>query len=387
MRAFWRLPLVLASLVALHGCGLFGGDEIEDPPAELVKFKSTLDVRRAWSAGLGGGTEYLRLALAPASDGARIFAAAHDGRLAAFEAEQGKRLWRAKTALPLSAGPATDGDIVVAGSNDGDVLAVDANTGDELWRVRVSSEVLAAPVITQGLVLVRTVDGKLRALRREDGSEAWFALQNVPRLSVRGTGAPAVAGNAVIGGYDNGKVAAYDLSTGSLLWEVLVNPPKGRTEVDRLTDINASVLVLGEEVYAAAYQGGVTALAAANGQTLWSRDISSYSGPAADFLAIYVTDQHGEIHALARRTGREMWVAGDLRNRDVTGPAVVGNAVVVGDFAGYVHWFNAATGALEARQRAGSDRISAAPLVVNGMVYVQNEGGKLYAFRERPPKP
>jgi outer membrane protein assembly factor BamB len=381
--------LLFSLLVMLAGCSLFGGDDDEeevDLPADLVKFESTLRIKKAWSRGIGDGTEFLRLALAPVSDGSRVFAAAHDGRVAAFEAVKGKRLWATKTKLSLSAGPATDGIVVVAGSSDGDVIALNADDGEELWRVTVSGEVLAAPTLTSDLALVRTVDGKLIALRILDGSEAWFVAQSVPRLSVRGTGSAVIRNNLALCGFDNGRLAAYDTNDGSLVWDVLLAPPRGRTEVERLSDLNATIKVVGEDVYAVGYQGGLSALAAESGQILWSRDISSYNGMAADFLNLYVSADESSLFAIARRSGQEMWQIDTLLNRDISGPASVGNSVVVGDFDGYVHYFDATTGAIQARVRAGRDRVAAPPLVVNGMVYVLNENGKLFAFKDATKK-
>ncbi len=388
MRAPFRLCSLLLATVALSSCGLFGGDEEANPPAELVKFKATLKVRKAWSAGVGKKTEYLRLALVPASDGGRVFAAGHDGRVSAFEAERGKRLWTRKTKLALSAGPAVSGDLVVAGTSNGEVIALDADDGGERWQVSVSSEVLAAPAIARArdLVMVRTVDGKLIALDALTGNEIWFVQQSVPRLSVRGTGSPVIAGDTVICGFDNGKVAAYALADGSVLWEALINPPTGRTEVERLDDLNATLRIAGQTAYVTGYQGTVAAIELESGQVVWAREVSSYDSPAVDLTRLYVADAVGELHGLARSTGQEQWRDGSLLNRGLTGPAAFGSSVVVGDFEGYLHWFDAATGDLRARTRAGSHGIVSAPVVVNDLLLVLNDGGKLYAFRESASK-
>jgi outer membrane protein assembly factor BamB len=276
------------------------------------------------------------------------------------------------------------GDLVVAGTSDGEVIALNADNGSERWKVSVSSEVLAAPAVAQArdLVLVRTVDGKLIALDALTGNEIWFAQQSVPRLSVRGTGAPIIAGDAVVCGFDNGKVAAYSLADGSLLWEALINPPSGRTEVERLADLNAAVRVAGENVYVTGYQGTVAAIDLESGQVAWAQEISSYDAPAVDLTQLYVASASGDLHGLGRATGQELWRDGSLLNRGLTGPAAFGDSVVVGDFEGYLHWFDAATGALRARTRAGSNGIVAAPVVVNDLLLVLNDGGKLYAFRE-----
>lgn len=371
---------LLAGVVA--GCGLFGGDKDDNPPADLVKFKPTIKVKKVWSAGLGGDSKHLRLALNVATDGTNVYAAAHDGRVAAFEATKGKRLWKKKTKLPLSAGPAYGEGLLVLGSNNGDVIALNAADGTERWRTVLTSEVLATPAVTRDLVLVRTVDGKLVALNIETGGEAWFVQQSVPRLSVRGTGSPVVMNDAVVCGFDNGRIASYELGDGSLIWDLLLSPPSGRTEVDRLSDLNATVRVVGEDVYAIGYQGTLSSLAAESGQILWTREISSHTGTGVDFNNLYVTGDASELYAVSRRTGRELWRQETLLNRDVTGPAPYRSSIVVGDFDGYVHWFDARDGALQTRLRAGGNRISAAPVIVNDLVFVISESGKIYAFQE-----
>jgi outer membrane protein assembly factor BamB len=378
-----RALVLLALLAALPGCSWFGSDE-EDPraPAELVDFEPTLKIRRAWSAGVGDGNDILRLALQPASDGTRVYAGDNDGRVAAFDATRGKRAWRADTGLPLAGGPAVGEGRVLVGSSDGWVVALDAATGEEQWRANVASEVLAAPAVGPGRAYVRTVDGKLIALELADGRQAWFAQQTMPRLSVRGTGAPVVDGNLVICGFDNGRVAAYDAGDGSIAWDVLVVPPAGRTEVERLADLNATVVVVGEEVYAVGFQGRLAALARESGQPLWSQEFSSYVGLGADFNNLYVTAESGAIVAVERRTGREVWRQEMLAWRDVTAPTPFGAAVVVGDFDGYLHFFQAGTGTLQARVRADSARITSAPLVVNDLLFVLTDGGELVAFRD-----
>jgi len=376
-----RCLLLLALALGTGGCSVFGGDEDANPPAELTDFKPTIKMKKAWSAGLGDDSEFLRLALQPASDGGRVFAAAHDGKVSAFEAGKGKRLWRTKTKLQLSGGPATDGDVVVLGSSDGEVVALDAADGAQRWRTTVSSEVLAAPAIAAGLALIRTVDGKLTALDIADGRQRWFVQQVMPRLSVRGTGAPVVVKDAVICGFDNGKLASYALTDGSPGWDVLLDPPAGRNEIDRLSDINATVRTIGDDLYVVGYRGQLSAVAAESGQSLWSQDARSYEGLAVDLENVYVSGAGSELTALSRVSGAQVWQHELLKNRDISGPTAWQSSVVVGDFEGYVHFFDAATGEAQARVRAGGDRVTSPPLAVNDMVYVQTDGGDLTAFR------
>ncbi len=377
------LAVVLGAMALPNaGCSLFGGDDDEAQPADLVKFKPSIRIKKVWSASLGSDSESLRLALQPASDGARLFAAAHDGKVSAFDAEKGKRLWRQKTRLQLSGGPATDGDVVVVGSSNGEVVALNAADGQQRWRANVSSEVLAAPAIAGGVALVRTVDGKLTALDLTDGRQRWFVQQLMPRLSVRGTGAPVVIKDTVYGGFDNGKLASYSLVDGSVGWEVLLDAPAGRNEVERLADINSTVRTIGEDLYVVGYRGQLASVAAESGQVMWSRDARSYEGLSVDLQNVYVSGADSELSAMVRQTGSDLWKHEQLMLRDISGPTAYLNSVVVGDFEGYVHFFDTATGELQARVRAGSDRITSPPVVVSEMLYVQTDGGDLTAFRQ-----
>ena len=375
-----RLVVALLAVPLLGGCFLFGGEEDVEEPAELVDFDSTVSVRRLWSQKVGGGSEFLRLGLAPASDGARIFAAAYDGSVAAFDAVKGNRLWKVETDLPLSGGPGVGDELLALGSSDGDVVLLEARTGVERWRTEVAGEVLAAPAIASGRVLVRTGDGRLLGLAVRDGSEVWRVEQDVPRLTVRGTAAPVVAGDLVVCGFDNGRLAAYDVLDGTVAWNVALATARGRGELERLVDLNSSVLVVGDDVFVVGYQGLAAGLTVESGAPLWDTQMSSASGMAADWNNLYVTDDNSELIAMRRRGGDRLWQQNAMRLRGLTAPATVANSVVVGDFEGYLHWLDPADGSITARVKTDGSRVSGKPLVVADAVYVLTEAGNLTAF-------
>jgi outer membrane protein assembly factor BamB len=374
------LGLVLAA--ALSGCAGRSKDTSE-PPAELTSFKATLDVRKLWSSSVGGGSERLRLGLRPASDGARIFAGAHDGQIASFDAATGRKLWSVKTRLPLAAGPAFGDGILVFGTTDGDLVAFDAATGEERWRQEISSEVLAPPAIGGNIVVLRSVDGRLRGFSTENGSTLWTVEQNLPALTLRGNTAPRVAGTLVVCGFNNGRVGAYDLRNGDAAWEVAVANPTGRSELERLVDVSAGLQVVGNDVYVVGYHGRAMGIDLSTGVILWQQDMSSYAGLGADFNNVYVTNDFDSVIALARDGGSQVWRQDALRLRDVTAPTRYANTLVVGDFEGYLHWLDPADGKFLARERASHDRITAAPLVVGQNLYVQGDDGTLAAFALR----
>jgi len=383
MRHLPRLTLATTWLVLACALVACSKDKDVEPPAALVAIDARLSVQRLWEVSLGGKDRALRLALAPAVDGGRLYAAGADGYVHALDAASGRSLWRTKTKLALSAGPAVGQGIVVAGASDGQVVALDAATGAKRWQVRVTGEVLATPVITAQAVVIRTVDGRIRALAPDTGRERWSNEQTVPRLSLRGTSSPVLAGDTVICGFDNGKVAAYAIATGDTLWETAVSPPRGKTELERLVDIDGRIEVSGHDVFVDGLKGRIAMLALDSGQIWWSRDLSSDRGVVLDGETLYVTTADSSVQALRRRDGTPLWQQDRLVRRGLTAPTVDGDAIVVADFQGFVHWLDRASGALVGRIGTHKGRVTNAPVVANGIVYLQTDAGRVYALRAR----
>lgn len=388
VRAWPRLfPAVVLLLTALlSGCGLFGGDDDELKPTELLDFKETLKVKRVWSVKVGDGTEFLRIALSPAGDGNRIYAASHDGRVSAYDPEDGDRIWRADVDAVLSAGPGVGNGLVVVTGYDGDVIALRADDGSEAWRINMSGESLARPLVTSNSVVVYTIDGRLRVFSSFDGTERWGLEQNLPALTLRGAAPPILVGTTVVAGFDNGRLLGLDLVDGTEEWEAILTPPSGRSDLDRLSDVDGTLAAVGQDVYASGYHGRVASLAVESGQVLWAREISGLSGLAADWNNVYLVGEEGELLALLRRNGDDVWRQDALIRREPTAPAVFGTSVVVGDFEGYVHFFNNFDGRPVARKRVGKGMISHAPVVIGARLYVQSESGTLSAFEVPVPK-
>lgn len=377
-----RIVGLLVLAVAVAACGK---QKKVDPPAELVSFTARLAVERAWSAGGRGGDEVLRLGLQPAAADGVVYVAGYGGEIEALELASGRARWRHSGKKDeFGGGPGAGEGLVVTGTVTGDVLALDAATGALRWRVPVGGEVLAAPAVGGGLVVVRTVDGRLRGLRAADGSEAWNYEQPVPRLTLRGNGGPIIHGDVVLAGFDNGRVVALALATGDLLWAATVAPSHGRTEVERLVDIDSPVQVIDQDVYVVGYQGRIAMLALESGQIWWARELSSHRGLALDGDKLYVTLADSTVVALRRRDGTEVWRQTQFLRRALTAPAVQGDVLAVADFEGHVHWLDTATGEVIGRARAGGGRISNRPVAAGNLWLVQADAGTAYALRARP---
>jgi outer membrane protein assembly factor BamB len=355
-----------------------------DKPKQLVPFTASLRIARAWSASVGGTRKPLRLGLDLAVEGNRVYAAGRGGEVAAFDVETGRRLWTRRVKAALAGGPGADPAMVVVGSSAGDVFALRAANGTVLWHVNVAGEILAAAAVTPRLVVVRTVDGKLHGLAPADGHEIWQVQQPVPSLSLRGTSKPMIIGDVAICGFDNGKVVAANLTDGSSAWEQTIAPPHGSNEIARLNDVDATPRIDGNDVYVAQFQGKVAMLALDSGQVWWSHDMSSYRGMTIDNDGLYVSTADGEIVAMNRTNGVELWRQKALLHRQLSAPVVSGNAIAVGDFQGYVHWLDPKTGALIGRARSGKRAINMSPVAADGLLLVIDDTGRISAFRPTP---
>jgi len=376
---------VASALAALLGVAACSKDKSIDQPAKLTPLTASLRVQRVWTASVDDKRAVaLRLGLGLSVAGNRVYAAGHRGDIVAIDVASGRILWRARTRAPLSGGTAASAELVLVGSSDGQFFALNPADGAIRWKVRLNGEVLAPAAIAERLIAVRTVDGKLHALSPSDGHELWSQEQQVPRLSLRGTARPVIAGDLVLCGFDNGKVLAANTNDGSVQWEATITPPHGRTELERLADIDSSVRVSGEDVFTVGFQGRVAMLALETGQIWWSHEASSFRGLTLDDDALYVATADGELVALKARTGAEIWRQKALLHRGLSAPATMETAVVTADFQGYVHWLDKASGALAARASTGKVRISTAPVVVGNMVLVINDRGRISAFRVTP---
>ncbi|MGD2116974.1 MAG: outer membrane protein assembly factor BamB [Chromatiales bacterium] len=377
----------LLALLLLSGCGSmadpttwFGDDEeVGFQPNELTDLKNAIQVKKLWSRDVGAGTDKKQLSLAPRVDLGRVFVADAEGLVQAYDARTGDRLWSVETELPLSGGPGSGEGLVLVGTSDGELLALDAETGAEKWRSQLSSEILSVPAIGLGVVAVHSNDGKLFGLDALTGKQRWLYSHQVPVLTLRGSGSPIVSGSNVICGFAGGKLASIDLDSGRLQWEVTITTPSGRSELERMVDIDGDPLLLNGILFVTTYQGELAAVGELTGTLLWRRDLSSYRSIVADWRNLYVSDASGQVWGINPDNGAAMWKQDKLMHRRLSAPAVVDGLVVVGDYAGYLHWLSHDDGHLVARSRVGSAPISAAPIVRDGVVYVYGEEGDLVA--------
>lgn len=382
LRAFTGFALCA---VLLTGCStvqnIFGGASKADAnePMPLADIASSVEVRRLWTASAGSGEARLGIGQRPVVLDGKVYAAAVDGGVHAFDLRSGQSLWRYPSELRLSGGPGAGEGLVVVGSLEGDVVALDAATGSEKWRAKVANEVLVAPAVANGMVFVHANDGRVTAFDAASGERRWFHGSDMPALTVRGSGGITVGPGLLFVGNDRGTVTALSMSDGSVLWAAAVAQPDGRTELERMADVDGAPVLDDTILYATSYKNRTVAIDGPTGQLVWDRDNGGPRGLGVSNSAVVVADATGSVVGLDKNSGGSLWQQDGLKYRNVSAPAVQGDYAVVGDLEGVVHWLRLADGAFAARASVGA-AIGGQPVVADGILLVQTIDGQVAAY-------
>lgn len=376
---FYYRSFILVFFMGLSACNGFFDKDNSPTPATLTPLRAEVQPHKLWVAQTGSAQSDASLRLTPAIHGDVIYVSNTAGRVFALNRFSGKSLWFANTQTPLTTGPGVGNDIVVVGAQRGKLIALEAQGGRLLWERQIHGEILANPAVSQGVVVAKTVDGIVRGFRVRDGHPLWSYQLSEPNLILRAASGPVITGNATVVGFANGKLAKFNLQRGQQEWIQTIGTPKGAFAIERMTDLDANPVIRNNNIYAATYQGQIAALDNASGSKYWHRDLSSYTGMAVDNQAVYVSDAMGHLWSFNARNGDVIWRQNQLNARGITGPAQIGNYLVVGDAEGYLHWINASNGRLAAREYIGPS-ITASPLAKDGIVYAYANNGHLVAY-------
>ncbi|MCY1285687.1 Outer membrane protein assembly factor BamB [compost metagenome] len=377
----WKNAAVLALAVLAVGCSSNSKKEL--PPAELPDFTEEVSLNKGWSRSIGDGQGETYNLLVPAVDGDTIYASDVNGEVMALNRFNGDVIWKQDLELPVSGAVGVGYGLVMVGTLKGEIVALDATNGEERWRARVNGEVLAPPANNGDVVVVQTQNDTLLGFDAATGNQLWI-YENTPAvLTLRGTGAPIVTNNLAVAGLSTGKVLALDIRRGIPVWEQRVAVPQGRSELDRVVDIDGGLLLSGGTLYVATYQGRVAALDLESGRVLWQRDASSYAGVAQGFGNVYVSLANGTVEGVDERSASALWSNDALARRQLSAPEVFSSYVAVGDFEGYLHLLSQVDGHFVGRVKIDGDGLRARPLVVGEWMYAYGNGGKLVGLTIR----
>ncbi|MBN4053516.1 outer membrane protein assembly factor BamB [Haliea sp. AH-315-K21] len=371
MKLFKCSLLIFVSAI-VSACGVFGGDDEVELPAELVRVDEEVNFRRLWSANIGDGQGDKYNRLQPVIEGGVIYVAASNGIVQALNLEDGRRIWQSRLGYYISGGVGLGGDYLFLGTEDASLIALDKNSGETVWVRDASSEVLSVPASDGEYLIVQSADGRLTGYDANTGDQLWIYESTVPALSLRGTSSPIIINNFVLAGFENGDLVSVAIDNGTLSWNSRIAVPTGRSEIERIIDIDAELFIDGGSVLVPSYQGFLSMIDITTGQTLWRVEESSITGASTGFGNIYISDDRGHVKAYRGGGTQEetVWVNEQLDLREISKPVSFNNYIAVGDFEGYLHLLSQVDGRFVGRIRVGR----------KGLRIIQSQGGILYAY-------
>lgn len=380
MRSLATLITGLFLATSLTACSSFSSlmpAKDPNPPKELTAVQATANVQTLWKASTGSSDKaYVRLY--PYVDEALVVVAG-GGSASAWDKRTGASIWKTPLSEEITGGVNGGEGLVFLGTSEGSAIALDRQTGKVRWIEHLNSEVLSVSTASKGRVVFRTGDGQLSGLSTQTGEIVWQQIRETPALSLRGAGAPLIASGAVVAGFDNGTVTAFDLETGTGLWEAILSVPRGSSDLDKIIDVDGRIKQVGSALFAASYNGQIAGIRLQDGALGWSQPYSSYAGVDADASGLYSTDVEGNVWKINPQSGAPLWKMDDLQGRTPTAPTILGNYLVVGDYAGYLHWINSSNGQTVARLQADTAGYTVPPVSDGQVIYTFGKSGVLAA--------
>lgn len=162
----------------------------------------------------------------PTIYGNRVYIAGESGYVHCFRPDTGRLVWRTfvggREGPPGSNGaettPAVADGRVFVGTFSGELYALNAENGAVLWVARTGDDTDASPVVANGMVYAAAEERSpyLFAFDVRDGRLKWRFGGDFTRGF---WSTPAVAGDRLYIGAENGKMYCLDARTGKLLWE------------------------------------------------------------------------------------------------------------------------------------------------------------------------
>lgn len=388
MESCSRLALILLICILLASCSqvsewnrsLINWGKEDWREGALQEFTPQLKLENLWQEKIGGSNKgQLKRNLLLLSK--YLFTCDVDGKGYAFSALNGERLWQTEIAKNISFCVGGGSEALLFGTAKGEVIALDSKSGKRLWRkVFKGGVVTAISRDHQGIVLVRNQNGDIRLLKINNGEELWSIHEEVPSLTIQGMSTPVFYEQYGFVGLDDGRLLVIELKDGMVIEEVRVGLVGQDDGLGRIIDIDGVMAVSDGTVFVASYQGRTLALDLERKKVLWFTDVSSQRGLYVDEKRVYLANENGEMVALDRFVGSEVWKNTLFSVRDVSPPTSYAEWVVIGDNEGNMFWLAQETGDVLVKYDMG-DAIHVAPIHYQGKVIALDEEGTLSAFK------
>ena len=358
----FRSFFLLLSAITVSSCSSLGwmkfweDDEEVEGPAVLYSITENRFLERQWSVSNGNENLYGRLI--PAVYDGQVIYINSSGYISSVDFETGRLNWSRYTEDVVSTGVDVNFKTISYGTLDGKLVTLSSQDGKEIWRSNTSSESLSPPVNSGSHMIIHTIDGRITGYNSKTGERDWFHQTVLPSLTLRGTSRPFIEQGFIFTGFAGGKVAMIYPDSGAIRLELPITLNEGKSELERIVDIDGKPVIFEDLLISASYQGNITAINLRDGRPAWQEEISSVKDLVTNGNRVFAVDSRDIIKAFGTATGAIIWEQENLSLRNLTSPASISNLIAVGDYEGYIHLINAQTGNFEGREKVSRSPIT-----------------------------
>ena len=321
------------------------------PYNDLPSFSEEVNVEIIWEKKLSGEIENNYTFLNMFKFGENIYVPSSNKKIHIVSAELGNLNNSIDVELDIFSGVVADDNLIYFGSKQDTVTAVESSSKNVLWQRVMSSEVMSISRVENELIYVITNDSKVTAIDTNTGKFIWINTQIPAALSIRGSSTPIIEDDKVYIGFEDGRIVSYNATNGDIIWQVQLPSTRIETVIDRLNDIDGSMVLDNGVLYAISYQGSIAAIDSYNGQLLWTQEASSINGLASSNNSIFYIDNDGIMKSVDKYTGRQEWEQSQFFKRLIGSPVFFNDFIIANDIENYLHIFNIETGLASGRMK------------------------------------
>lgn len=385
-----KKPFIPAKKPRTHTTQALVNDDDDHAPAQLL-----IKEEPTWSLSIGSGKTSERLFFGhPVSDGDILFVSDTDGKVSAIRDHikegRGDILWTFESISDDNrdnkgcATLALHGATLIVVNAIGDVMALDKTKGSIVWKTSLNAPVRVMPAIKDGRVFVSSIDGRTTALNLKDGSILWTHQGFTELSSIQGGASPVVKDDLVVASCSSGEVFVMRADNETPLWSDTITTALRHDSISSIPHIVGNPIIEKSILYAVSHGGRMAAFDLSSGTTSWQIDVGSLVSPLLIGNALFVVDNNNRVICLEKETGKIYWVtplplSAEGKPLLWTAPIAVNEQLLVCSSAGDIMYLNLSDGS-KYKRLTTKDGIVAQPIVLRDHLYLLTESGQILKY-------
>lgn len=355
-------------------------------------------LKEFWDSGFGEGSSKRDFLIAEPVIAYQVaFTIDANGVVSAFRLDDGKEIWSHrlkpankddKSVAMKGAGVAQYNKKIYATTGFGGTFCLDMMNGKEIWRHDIDVPIRIAPTVNDGKIFVQTIDNSLIALNADTGAEIWKYTADLEQTTLVGGASPAYnpSLDVVIAAFSNGELRAFKASTGTPLWGDLLVSKKRTNSLANITAIKANPVIDEDKVFAVGYNSVLAAFDLRTGSRIWEREMGSNNQPWVVGKYLFVLTNNFDLLAMEKDNGKIVWntnipTGEDDRNGVFgSGPVLVSDRLIITTSNGYVFAVSPYTGEIISYVSM-PDGVELSPVVADNITLFATNDADLLAYK------